>query len=154
MWRTVVSTVHMMPVQFSPIRYPTSLRSSFDFLEFMDHLTAKNHWNRIKQYLRKSRKLTFYVWRTTYCQIRWSIWKCALIFFFVLKHFATFYKTDFFPKNPSLTLLHSVFAYSSELVLINECVNINQQHCVINKVRNYHGEVEKTVADFYASELK
>ncbi len=60
----------------------------------------------------------------------------------------------FFPKNYSFTLLFSVFTYSSELVLVNEYVNGNQQHYVINKVRNYHDEVEKVVADFFASKLK
>ncbi len=64
------------------------------------------------------------------------------------------FKNNIFPKNHSFTLLFSVFKYSSELVLINEYVYGNQQHCVINKVRNYHDEVKKAVTDFHASKLK
>ncbi len=59
-----------------------------------------------------------------------------------------------FPKNHSFTLLFSVFTYSSKVVPTNEYVNGNQQHCVINKVRNYYDEVEEAVADFHASKLK
>ncbi len=47
-----------------------------------------------------------------------------------------------------------VLSYSTDLSHINEYVTGNQQHCVINKVRNYHDVVEKAVADFYASTLK
>ncbi len=61
---------------------------------------------------------------------------------------------DFFQRTFRLLNFFSVFPYFSELVLINECVNGNQQHCVINTVRNYHDEVEKAVADFHASRLK
>ncbi len=63
-------------------------------------------------------------------------------------------QNGFFPKNLSFTLFFSVFTYSSELVLINEYINGNQKHYVTSKVRNYHGVVEKAVADLYASTLK
>ncbi len=69
----------------------------------------------------------------------------------ILRHIL---QNRFFPKNHSFTSIFSVLAYSSEVVLIIEYVNGNQQHCIINKVRNYHDEVEKAVADFYASNLK
>ncbi len=51
-------------------------------------------------------------------------------------------------------VLFPVFTSSSELVLIKEYVNGNQRRRVTNKVRNHHDEVEKAVADFYASKLK
>ncbi len=52
------------------------------------------------------------------------------------------------------TYLFSVFIYSSELVLNNEYVIGNKQHRIINKVRNYHDEVEKAVVDFLAPTFK
>ncbi len=50
--------------------------------------------------------------------------------------------------------LQNGFLPKNHLVLINEYVHGNQQHCVINKVRNYHDEIEKAVADFHAFKLK
>ncbi len=102
MWLTFVSKVRMMPIQFSPIRYPTRVRSSFDSLEFMENQIAKNHWSRNRQYLRKSNMLILHVWRWNFSQTRRSIWKCDQIFFFVLINFATFYKTDFFQRTTRL----------------------------------------------------
>ncbi len=52
------------------------------------------------------------------------------------------------------TYLFSVFIYFSELVNIKEYVIGNKQHRIINKVRKYHDEVEKAVADFLAPKLK
>ncbi len=63
-------------------------------------------------------------------------------------------QNNFFPRNHLFALLFSVFIYSSELVLNNEYVFGNKQHRIINKVRNYHDEVEKAVADFFAPKLK
>ncbi len=111
MWLTFVSKERMMPVQFSPIRYPTSLRSSFDSLEFMENPIAKNHWNRIRQYFRQSSKLILHAWKWNFSQTRRSIWKCALIFFFVLKNFATFYKTDFFQRTTRSFYFFGVYLF-------------------------------------------
>ncbi len=114
----------------------------------------KNHSNRIRQYLRKSSKLTFYVWRWDFSKSRRSIWKWAIILFFVLKNVTTFYKRDFFQRTTRLLYFFQFFSYSSELVLVYEYVTGNQQCCVIRKVRNYHDEVEKAIANFHASKLK
>ncbi len=63
-------------------------------------------------------------------------------------------QTNLFPKIQSLTFILSVLTYSSDLVRINKYAHGNQQHYLINKVRNYHEKVEKAVADFLAAELK
>ncbi len=63
-------------------------------------------------------------------------------------------QNNFFPRNHLFTYLFSVFVYSSELVLSNEYEIGNKQHRIINKVRNYHDEVEKAVADFLAPKLE
>ncbi len=63
-------------------------------------------------------------------------------------------QNNFFSRNHLFTYLFSVFIYSSELVPINEYVIGNKRHRIINKVRNYHDEVEKAVADFLAPKLK
>ncbi len=152
MWLPLVSKVRMIPVQFSPIRYPNSRRPSFDSLDFMENPIGENHCNGFRQYRIKSSKLTLHVWRPNFRQTRRSIRKSVLIFFFVFQNFATFYKS--FPKHHSFTFPFSVFTYSSNFVLISEYVNGNRQHCVIHKVRNYHDEVEKAVADFHVSKLK
>ncbi len=78
----------------------------------------------------------------------------------VLPAYSSYWKTSphftkhFFPRNHLFTYLCSVFIYSSELVLNNEYVIGNKQHRIINKVRNYHDEVEKAVADFLVPKLK
>ncbi len=63
-------------------------------------------------------------------------------------------QNNFFPRNRLFTYLFLVFIYSSELVLNNEYVIDNKQHRILNKVRNYHDEVENAVADFLAPKLK
>ncbi len=63
-------------------------------------------------------------------------------------------QNNFFPGTTSLFIFFSVFIYFSELVLNIEYVIGNKQHRIINKVRNYHDEVEKAVADFLAPKLK
>ncbi len=63
-------------------------------------------------------------------------------------------QNNFVPRNHLFTYLFSVSIFSSELVLNNEYVIDNKQHRIINKVRNYHDEVEKAVADFLAPKLK
>ncbi len=63
-------------------------------------------------------------------------------------------QNNFFPRNHLFTYLFSVFIYSSGLVLNNDYVIGNKQHRIINKVCNYHDEVEKAVADFLAPKLK
>ncbi len=61
---------------------------------------------------------------------------------------------NFFTRNHLFTYLFSVFIYFSELALNIEYVIGKKQHRIINKVRNYHDEVEKAVAYFRASKLK
>ncbi len=78
----------------------------------------------------------------------------------VLPAYSSYWKTwphftkQFFPRNRLFTHLFLVFIYSSELVLNNEYVIDNKQHRIINKVRNYHDEVENAVADWLAPKLK
>ncbi len=62
-------------------------------------------------------------------------------------------QNNFFPRNHLFTYLFSVFIYSSELVLNNEYVIGSKQHQIINKVRNYHDEIEKAVVYLLASML-
>ncbi len=64
------------------------------------------------------------------------------------------FTNQMFSKKPFPYFNVLVFTYSSNLVHTNKYVNGNQQHCVINKVRTYHDEVEKAVANFLASKLK
>ncbi len=68
--------------------------------------------------------------------------------------FSPHFTKQILSKEPLVYLLFSVFTYPCELLLIIEYVNGNQQQCVVNKVRNYHDEVEKAVTDFQASKLK
>ncbi len=63
-------------------------------------------------------------------------------------------QNNFFSKEPLVYLSFSVFIYSSELALNNDNVIGNKQHRIINKIRNYHDEVEKAVAAFLAPKLK
>ncbi len=63
-------------------------------------------------------------------------------------------QNNFFPRNHLLTYLFSVFIYSSELVLNNEYVIGNKQHRIINKVRNYHDEVEKSCRCFFGTQTQ
>ncbi len=52
------------------------------------------------------------------------------------------------------TTLAKNTTYSSDLMLIDEYVNGNQQRYVINKDLNNHEDVEIDVADSLASKLK
>ncbi len=78
----------------------------------------------------------------------------------VLRAYSSYWKTSphstkqFFPRNHLFTYLFSVFIYFSELIHTNEYVIDNKQHRIINKVRNYHDEIEKAGADFLAPKLK
>ncbi len=71
-----------------------------------------------------------------------------------IKKFRNSLQKNFFPRNHLFSYLFSVFIFSSELVVNNEYVIGNKKNRIINKVRNYHDEVEKAFADFLAPKLK
>ncbi len=63
-------------------------------------------------------------------------------------------KTNSLWKNALLLVYFSLFAFSSDVVLIRYHMHSYQQHSLINKIRNYRDEVRKCVVFFPASNLK